>query len=188
MDEDARRKEQHREVLVRFFAHLNARDYETAIELFAHDLRWQMPHAPPALPAPFDRERAGKLLRGFPALFSQGLTFDDIKITPMLNPDQFLAEYRGEATMAATGQPYRNTYIAIFELAAGSSTSASTSIRLPPSRPLDGRRNDRTSLDKSRAPGPQGKADLIRRVTVRGDVRRPEIRWHSSVLYGRGHG
>src|SRR5882757_10592510 len=101
MEEEALRREQHQEVLVRFFAHLNARDYEAAVELFADDFRWEMPYAPSALPAPFDRERAGKLLRGFPDVFSRGLTFDDVNITPMLNPDRFLVEYRGEAIMAA---------------------------------------------------------------------------------------
>src|SRR4051794_16045109 len=116
MDEAALRRDQHREVLIRFFAHLNAREYEAAVELFADDFRWEMPYAPAALRAPFDQKRAGKLLRSFPTVFSRGLTFDDVNITPMLNPDQFLVEYHGEAIMAATGQPYRNDYIAIFEL------------------------------------------------------------------------
>ena len=119
MDEGARQREQNQQVLIRLFAHLNAREYEAALELFADDLLWEMPFAPPALHAPFNRARFGKLLRSFPLVFSRGLTFDDLKFTPMFDPDQFLLDYRGEAVMAATGQPYRNTYVGIFELSGG---------------------------------------------------------------------
>lgn len=119
MDDEARRRERHQAVLLELFAHLNARDYEAALGLVADDVLWEMPFAPPALRAPFNRERFGKLLRGWPAVFSHGLTFSDVDITPMLDPDRIIVEFRGEAVMAATGQPYRNRYVGIFEFSDG---------------------------------------------------------------------
>lgn len=117
MENEFRRREANEGVLRRLFAHINSRDFDAALELLGDEFVWEMPYAPPALPAPFDRKRAEKLLRGFPSVFAQGLTFHDVDITRMRDADCFLAEYRGEAVMAATGQPYRNRYVAIFKLA-----------------------------------------------------------------------
>jgi ketosteroid isomerase-like protein len=107
-------RQQNAEVVGRLFAHINSRDFDAALDLFDDDLVWEMPYAPPGLPAPFDLERTGKLLRGFPKVFAEGLIVHDVTVSPMLDPDQLLAEYRGEAVMAATGEPYRNRYVAIF--------------------------------------------------------------------------
>lgn len=115
MDE-AQRREDNRQVLLRLFRCLNRRDYEGALQLVADEVTWEMPFAPPALPAPFNRQRFENLLHSWPVVFAQGLTFDDVNIQPMLDPDRLVIEFRGEAVMAATGQPYRNRYVGLFQL------------------------------------------------------------------------
>lgn len=114
MDEAQRREDNH-QVLLRLFGCLNRRDYH-ALQLVAGDVVWEMPFAPPVLPAPFSRQRFEKLLHSWPAVFAQGLTFDDVIVHPMLDPDRFVVEFRGEAVMAASGLPYRNRYVGFFRL------------------------------------------------------------------------
>lgn len=44
------------------------------------------------------------------------MTFPDLTIYPMLDPNWLLAEYRGEIDVAATGKAYNNRYCALFPL------------------------------------------------------------------------
>lgn len=118
MDEAQQRRD-NQQVLLRLFSCLNVRDYEGALQLIGDDVLWEMPFAPPALAAPFNRKRFEKLLRGWPVVFDQGLTFDEVDVHPMLDPDRFVIEFRGEAVMAATGQAYRNRYVGFFRLSDG---------------------------------------------------------------------
>lgn len=119
METDMERREANEQVLLRFFRCLNARDYEAALELLADEFLWEMPFAPPAFPAPFELARFKKLLRGFATVFTEGVTFHDLDIQPLLDPDRFVVEFRGEAVVAATGQPYRQRYVGLFRVSEG---------------------------------------------------------------------
>jgi ketosteroid isomerase-like protein len=116
---DTERREANQRVLERLFDRLNAGDYDGVLELVAEDVAWEMPFSPPALPAPFNRQRFGKVLRTWPTVFSDGFTFDEVTIHPMLDPDRLVVEFRGDARMAATGKRYRNRYVGLFHVVDG---------------------------------------------------------------------
>jgi ketosteroid isomerase-like protein len=77
----------------------------------------------PYAPDPVPKVTRGKgnvvgLYGGFPSLVSP-LGFHDLEITALPGDGQLLATYRSDATMLATGQPYRNDYISLFTVRDG---------------------------------------------------------------------
>ena len=118
METDDDRRVENQRVLLDFFRYLSDRNYDAGLELLGDEVLWEMPFAPPSL-ASYDRARFAKLLHGWPGFFSEGITFHEVTIHPMVDPDRFVVEFRSEAIVAATGKPYRNHYVGFFRLSEG---------------------------------------------------------------------
>lgn len=98
---------------------MNRLDLDAFAELVTDDVEVALPYAPEPVP----RHTAGKeavvaLYGGFPSLVAP-LGFHDLEITPLPGDGEFLATYRSDSTMLATGLPYRNDYISLFTVRSG---------------------------------------------------------------------
>lgn len=98
---------------------MNRLDLDAFAELVTDDVEVALPYAPEPVP----RHTAGKeavvaLYGGFPSLVAP-LGFHDLAITPLPGDGEFLATYRSDSTMLATGLPYRNDYISLFTVRGG---------------------------------------------------------------------
>lgn len=98
---------------------MNRLDLDGFADLVTDDVEVALPYAPEPVP----RHTAGKaavtaLYGGFPSLVAP-LGFHDLEITPLPGDGEFLATYRSDSTMLATGLPYRNDYISLFTVRDG---------------------------------------------------------------------
>lgn len=103
---------------------MNRLDLDAFAGLVTDDVVVALPYAPEPVP----RHTAGKeavvaLYGGFPSLVSP-LGFHDVSLRPLGAAgggagEDFLATYRSDATMLATGKPYRNDYISLFTVRDG---------------------------------------------------------------------
>jgi ketosteroid isomerase-like protein len=108
-----------REVVERYFEIMNRLEIDALGDLFADDVVFRLPFAPEPIP----QETVGKaavleVYSGFPSLVSP-LGFHDIEIKPLAADGGYVATYQSDCTMLPTGAPYRNRYIALFEVRDG---------------------------------------------------------------------
>lgn len=107
------------EVVRRYLDVMNALDIDALADLFTDDVVVRLPFAPNPVPKVTEgREAVLALYSGFPSLVSP-LGFHDVRIEAMAEPGDYVAEYRSDCTMLATGRPYRNSYIARFRVRDG---------------------------------------------------------------------
>lgn len=103
---------------------MNRLDLDAFAGLVTDDVVVALPYAPDPVPRhTAGREAVVGLYGGFPSLVSP-LGFHDVAVRPLgARPDgtgeDFLATYRSDATMLATGRPYRNDYISLFTVRDG---------------------------------------------------------------------
>lgn len=98
---------------------MNRLDLDAFADLVTDDVVVRLPYAPDPVPKVTEGKAAVVgLYGGFPSLVSP-LGFHDLQITPLPGEGEFLATYRSDATMLATGRPYRNDYIATFTVRDG---------------------------------------------------------------------
>ena len=102
------------QVVGRYLEIMNALDMDALAGLLTDDVVVRLPFAPDPVP----KETVGKvgvlaLYGGFPSLVSP-LGFHDADIRPLAADGEFVAEYRSDCTMLATGLPYRNSYVSLF--------------------------------------------------------------------------
>ncbi|RZT84499.1 ketosteroid isomerase-like protein [Pseudonocardia sediminis] len=102
------------EVVRTYIDIMNKLDLDAFADLVTDDVVVRLPYAPDPVPK-VTEGKAGVvgLYGGFPSLVSP-LGFHDLVITPLPGEGEFLATYRSDCTMLATGNPYRNDYIATF--------------------------------------------------------------------------
>lgn len=118
-DQDSIIRDRNQKVVKDFFALLEAKNIEAWIELWADDGVQEMPYSPPSFPTRIEGKSAiHRHYRGLPDAYNR-MTFPNLKIYPMLDPNWLLAEYRGEISIAATGRAYNNHYCALFHLRDG---------------------------------------------------------------------
>lgn len=112
-------RQKNRRVVEDFFARLEAFDINGFVNLFDENGVQIMPYSPAGFP---------KELRGRAAIVKQygGLpqNFTSMKFTNRVwhettDPEKFIVEYRGVIGVKATGKPYNNDYIGVFELRGG---------------------------------------------------------------------
>jgi ketosteroid isomerase-like protein len=103
-----------REVLAR----AAAMDVEGIARHLAPDVVMELPYAPPPLPRRYDGLRAVlEFQRATAPLFERfSLEVDRLHVAAPGPTTVVIAEYRSEGTVAATGRPYRNRYVTVFEL------------------------------------------------------------------------
>ncbi|MCE3551656.1 nuclear transport factor 2 family protein [Pseudonocardia sp. RS11V-5] len=106
-------------VIERYVEIMNELDIDALGEIFADDVVVRLPFAPDPVPKVTEgKEAVLALYGGFPHLVGP-LGFHDLVISPLATEGEFVAEYRSDTTMLATGQPYRNAYISTFTVRDG---------------------------------------------------------------------
>lgn len=101
------------ETLRTYFRLLADRDIDRWIALWAEDCSQVMPFAGGSLPARVrGRAEVDALYRGMAADYRE-LSFADLRLDPMENPDLVLARWRPEGTLTS-GEAYSNENVAIF--------------------------------------------------------------------------
>lgn len=115
-------RQQNRTTVEAFFARLEAMDIAGFVELFDENGVQQMPYAPEGFPKEL-RGRAAiqKQYGGLPANYT-GMKFTNRVWFETTDPQTFVVEYKGVITVKATGKPYNNDYIGIFQLKNGKIT------------------------------------------------------------------
>lgn len=119
-DADARnpREGSAEEVVERFFATLEALDFDGFVELWAEDGVQEMPFAPKNFPSRLEgKEDVRRQYGGMPQAYAR-MVFPDLAIRPMADPEWATAEYRGEIDLAEGGS-YNNRYVGIFRVVDG---------------------------------------------------------------------
>lgn len=100
----------------RYLEIMNKLDIDALGDLFADDVVVRLPYAPDPVPKRTDgRANALALYSGFPQLITPPGFHDEV-IDALATGGEFVAEYRSDCTMLATGRPYRNDYIARFSV------------------------------------------------------------------------
>ena len=107
-----------RAVVEAFFAALEAKDLDRFLAVWADTGRQVMPFAP----AGFPQELVGKaaISQQYGSLPENYVSMQFPRtIHDGANPEHFFVEYRGEIVVKATGKPYNNTYIGVFQVQNG---------------------------------------------------------------------
>ena len=106
----------HQQVIKDFLRLLEEKDIDAWIKLWTEDGVQEMPYSPSNFPRRIDGKAAiYRHYQGLPNAYSR-MSFPDLTIYPMLDPNWLVAEYRGEIDIAATGKAYNNIYCALFHL------------------------------------------------------------------------
>jgi ketosteroid isomerase-like protein len=87
---------------------------DAALELVTDDLVLEFPFRGDGGPRRLEGDDAKSFIRAMPKLFSE-LPFRDVVVHGRLPSGHIVAEYRSDGT-TRTGRPYRNSYVAFFEL------------------------------------------------------------------------
>lgn len=94
-------------------------DVDAIAPLFHEDGRVRLPYAPAGIPEVIDgRQAIDDYYQGLPQMIS-ALNFADYRIRATEAPGEFVAEYTSAATMKATGESYRNTYVTLVSVQDG---------------------------------------------------------------------
>lgn len=113
---DQNERSRHQQVIQDFLRLLEEKDIDAWIKLRADDGVQEMPYSPSNFPCRIEGKAAiYRHYQGLPNAYSR-MTFPDLTIYPMLDPNWLLAEYRGEIDIATTGKAYNNRYCALFHL------------------------------------------------------------------------
>ncbi len=89
------------------------------LELWDKDGVQDMPYSPPGFPKRVEGKAAiAKHYSALPTNVGR-MVFPDLVIYPMVDPNTFYAEYRGEIEVLATGKPYNNIYAGLFKFRNG---------------------------------------------------------------------
>lgn len=87
--------------------------------LMAGDAVQEMPYAPPGFPAEVvGREAIAALFAGFPEA-THAVRFPGLVIHETDGPDRLIAEVGGHIEFKAAAEPYRRSYITVFEFRDG---------------------------------------------------------------------
>ena len=86
---------------------------DEVVGLLTDDFTFELPYGPVGMPPSFDKASYAGMQSATFKLFSS-FALEPIEMHHMLDPDELVAEYRSDATVAASGEPYRNRYIGVF--------------------------------------------------------------------------
>ncbi len=97
-----------------FLRFLAAEDIEAWAELFAEDGVQENPYAPPGFPKRFDGRAAIKAhYATLPGTFDY-MRYPDLVVRQTLDPDEVVAEFRGDIKLKGADRKYDNRYCCIF--------------------------------------------------------------------------
>lgn len=108
------------EQTVRDFLRLLAeKNLDAWATLWTEDAVQEMPFSPAGFPTKVEgRDVLLDHYSGLPQAYG-AMSFPDLVLYPMSDPNWVLAEYRGEIDVLATGRPYNNHYCGLFHLRDG---------------------------------------------------------------------
>ena len=113
------KREINQQVVRDFLRLLAEKNMDAWAELWTADAVQEMPFSPPEFPTKVEgRAALINHYSGLPDAYG-AMSFPDLVIHPMLDPDWVLAEYRGELDVLATGRPYNNHYCGLFHFQDG---------------------------------------------------------------------
>jgi ketosteroid isomerase-like protein len=96
-----------------------AMDVEALARYLAPDIVMELPYAPPPLPKRYDGLSAVLGFQRSSAARFSSFAIEVERVHVADNAPVVVAEYRSEGVVAASGGPYRNRYITVFELDPG---------------------------------------------------------------------
>jgi len=96
-----------------------AMDVEGISRYLAPDIVMELPYAPPPLPRRYDGLSAVLGFQRSSATLFSSFAIEIERVHVVENAPVVVAEYRSEGVVAASGGPYRNRYITVFELDPG---------------------------------------------------------------------
>jgi ketosteroid isomerase-like protein len=116
---EANARRENKAVVENFFARLEAMDIPGFIALWDEAGVQLMPFSPAGFPKEL-RGRAAiqKQYGGLPENYT-GMRFTDRVYHEAIDPEIFIVEYHGEINVKATGKPYNNDYIGVFQVKNG---------------------------------------------------------------------
>jgi uncharacterized protein len=79
---------------------------------------FELPYGPDGFRGPFDKAGFDALQRGTFRQFTK-FVIAPTEVHPCADSGKVIVEYESEAEIAATGRPYRNRYIGVFEVRGG---------------------------------------------------------------------
>lgn len=102
-----------------FLRLLGEKKMDAWAKLWAEDAVQEMPFSPAGFPTEVEgRDALIKHYSGLPEAYG-AMSFPDLVLYRMSDPNWVLAEYRGEIEVLATGRPYNNHYCGLFHLQDG---------------------------------------------------------------------
>lgn len=116
---ETEKRETNQQVVRDFLRLLAEKNMDAWADLWTADAVQEMPFSPPGFPTKVEgRTALINHYSGLPSAYG-AMSFPDLVIHPMLDPDWVLAEYRGELDVLATGRPYNNHYCGLFHFRDG---------------------------------------------------------------------
>ena len=113
---DTERRAANREVLEQAMGAIGTDDRETLANLYTEDWVLELPFSEP----PKRLEGAAEIAAYLgPQMGRFEFTLSLVDVHPCVDPDLLVAEYTSEGRAAATGKPYRNTYIGLWRFRDG---------------------------------------------------------------------
>jgi ketosteroid isomerase-like protein len=114
---DEQRKAQE-ELVLEVMRRISAGRADDMVELLHDDLVFELPYGPKGMPPSFDKPTFAVMQSHTFKMFSS-FSLEPVAFHPLLDPDGLVAEYKSDSTVAASGKPYRNTYIGVFHFRDG---------------------------------------------------------------------
>jgi uncharacterized protein len=105
-------------MLEEFFRFASAKDFDGLLALCTDDVHMSIPYQLPGFPNSTDGKDQLRQTRASVDRYNPYAMWAT-KIEPMLDPDSFLVESKGDMVVEATGRPYRNDYINVFRFRDG---------------------------------------------------------------------
>ena len=116
---DADRRASNQAVLREVMATISAGEFDRLAEFMTDDLVFELPYGPDFMPERFDGlETWDQMQRATFGMFTS-FRLEPLLFHDCLDPDQLIAEYRSEATVARNGNDYRNRYIGVLRFRDG---------------------------------------------------------------------
>ncbi|MFI7000815.1 nuclear transport factor 2 family protein [Nocardia sp. NPDC050175] len=105
-------------IIGQFFELASVKDFEGFLALCTDDVRMSIPFQLPGFPNQGEGKDEIRRMTADVDRYDR-YTISVVKVEPMLNPDSFLVETKGDMVVHSTGRPYRNDYLNIIRFRDG---------------------------------------------------------------------
>jgi ketosteroid isomerase-like protein len=116
-DEHADRKA-HEALVLEVMHRISTGHADDMVELLHDELVFELPYGPAGMPPSFDKPTFTVMQSHTFKMFSS-FSLEPVAFHQLLDPAGLVAEYKSDCVVAASGKPYRNTYIGVFHFRDG---------------------------------------------------------------------